>query len=347
MEIADKNNEKIIDEYENFVRENGCFMQSFRWAKVKCNWESEIILSRGENGEIVGGCLLLIRKIPVLGSLMYSPRGFVMRNSDSEVFSDIMSGIDILAKKYRAFKFFFDPLLTENEIPDYIKNAGFIHEKNAPRKATVQVRENYILNLENRHCEDVFGEFKSDYRCRIRKAEKRGVRCEISGENALSDFYPLLLETGKRDGFSVRKREYFERMLRSFSSDECRIFLCRTADGVPISGAVAVRFGKYAHYVYGASSGKFRELYPNYLMQWEMIKWAKSGGCEIYDFGGIPYYKEENHPAYGLYRFKRGFGGEVVEYAGEFSKLYNKLAAKIFSDFNLTKKPPPAKRKGR
>lgn len=64
MEIADKNNEKIIDEYENFVRENGCFMQSFRWAKVKCNWESEIILSRGEYGEIVGGCLLLIRKIP-------------------------------------------------------------------------------------------------------------------------------------------------------------------------------------------------------------------------------------------------------------------------------------------
>lgn len=68
---------------------------------------------------------------------------------------------------------------------------------------------------------------------------------------------------------------------------------------------------------------------PNYLMQWEMIRWALAGGCTVYDFGAVPHFLEPGHPAYGIYRFKKGFGGRVAEWAGEFDWVYRPVSAAL------------------
>ena len=60
---------------------------------------------------------------------------------------------------------------------------------------------------------------------------------------------------------------------------------------------------------------------PNYLMQWTMMQWALRSGCAFYDFQGVPHYDNPSHPNYGVYRFKQGFGGNVVTFAGEFDKI--------------------------
>ena len=46
---------------------------------------------------------------------------------------------------------------------------------------------------------------------------------------------------------------------------------------------------------------------PNYLLQWEGIKYALSQEKDIYDFRGVSGVLDETHPQYGLYRFKKGF----------------------------------------
>ncbi len=56
-----------------------------------------------------------------------------------------------------------------------------------------------------------------------------------------------------------------------------------------------------------------------------MINYALEKGCKLYDFGGIPCYEDEKSPTYGIYKFKKGFGGEVVNYAGDFVKRYDSL----------------------
>ena len=61
---------------------------------------------------------------------------------------------------------------------------------------------------------------------------------------------------------------------------------------------------------------------PNYLMQWEMIRWAAQSGCDVYDFQGVPYWYDSTHPNYGVYRFKTGFNGRLAIYAGEFTKVF-------------------------
>ncbi len=42
----------------------------------------------------------------------------------------------------------------------------------------------------------------------------------------------------------------------------------------PIAGTIAFIFGDKAWYIYGASSNDYRNVMPNYALQWSMIEWA-------------------------------------------------------------------------
>lgn len=53
-----------------------------------------------------------------------------------------------------------------------------------------------------------------------------------------------------------------------------------------------------------------------------MIKWAINKKCDIYDFGGISGYKNENNPMYGVYRFKSGFNGDIIKFTDEFYMVF-------------------------
>jgi lipid II:glycine glycyltransferase (peptidoglycan interpeptide bridge formation enzyme) len=68
---------------------------------------------------------------------------------------------------------------------------------------------------------------------------------------------------------------------------------------------------------------------PNYLLQWEAIRWAKQQGATRYDFGGIAATDNENDPLAGIYRFKRGWGGKVVRFVGCYEHIYRPVAMKL------------------
>ena len=63
---------------------------------------------------------------------------------------------------------------------------------------------------------------------------------------------------------------------------------------------------------------ELRKLRATYLLQWEMMRWALAEGCTLYDFRGVSGDLSPDNPLYGLYRFKKGFGGEFTEFCGEF-----------------------------
>lgn len=104
-------------------------------------------------------------------------------------------------------------------------------------------------------------------------------------------------------------------------------------DEIVLSGALLTFCGKKSYYLYGASSNDFRDLSPNYLMQWTMMKRAIEKGCTTYDFGGVSGYTPEDnvedHEA-GLYEFKKRFGTEMLATIGEFDIVFNKLINKLF-----------------
>ncbi|MGN0614444.1 MAG: lipid II:glycine glycyltransferase FemX [Porcipelethomonas sp.] len=324
-EILDREDAKVLIEYENFVsgHRNGCFMQSLNWAEVKPEWEHEAVISRDSDGGIRGAALFLIRKIPFLGcTFLYSPHGPVCDFRDTAALQDIFSAADTLSRRYNSYELRIDPIITENdkEEIEVFKSFGFDFIPDAPELTTIQARNNYILKIDGRSCDEIFSSFHKKWRYNIRLAGRRGVECRVCGTEALNDFYRLMKETGKRDGFPIRSREYFYRMLTSLEG-HCRLYMCYY-NKTPLSGAISVVYAGKSCYVYGASSSEMRNLMPNYLMQWTMICDAVESGCEIYDFQGIPYYKDDTHPNYGVYRFKQGFNGEIMIYAGEFVKKY-------------------------
>lgn len=49
------------------------------------------------------------------------------------------------------------------------------------------------------------------------------------------------------------------------------------------------------------------------------MKEAKKRGCTMYDFGGISGDLSTDNPLWGLYKFKKGFGGQFLEFIGEFN----------------------------
>lgn len=339
MEIINKSDKNLLAEYEEFASTSryGNFMQSINWPKVKDNWGWDAVISRDKDGKIRGTCLCIIKKIPFFGcTFLYAPHGPCCDPADKETVADLFEGVKALAKKHKAYQFMWDPCFEEKEteLTQMYRDMGFTHIDDAPELSTIQARNNYMLrNIEGKTPDEVMATFKSDWRNRIRKAGRKGVVCKACGKEALDDFYPMMEATGTRDGFSIRSKEYFAKMLDALGEDHCRLFVCYLEQEgekpIPVSGALTTRYAGKTCYVYGASSNHHRNTYPNYLMQWTMINWAMEKNNFIYDFMGIPFYKDETHPNYGVYKFKKGFNGEVVTYVGEFYYVFMPIRKKL------------------
>ncbi len=318
---------ETLEEYEAFVTAHpkGHFLQSHAWSKQKSEWTWEGIIVRGDDGNIRGAMSVLIRRAPSLPySIMYAARAPVCDIHDKETLSELLDGAKKLASKYRAYVFKLDPdvPLTDTEFADIMTSLGFRHRDTGKNFSGIQPRFVFRLDVHGRDTEELMASFHSKTRYNIRVAERKGVEVKLCGLEAVGDFSDMMLETGVRDGFVVRNREYFENMLKNLG-ENCRLYMAYSGD-IPIAGTLAIHYGDKVWYLYGASSNRYRNFMPNYLLQWHMIQWAVQLGCRIYDFRGVSGDLSEDNPLYGLYRFKKGFNGDLVEFCGEYDYIFNK-----------------------
>ena len=122
---------------------------------------------------------------------------------------------------------------------------------------------------------------------------------------------------------------------RCFSSfhqkDACQLLIAEY-QGEPLAAVMVFAQGKRAWYFYGASSDAHRDLMPSYLVQWEAMRWARGRGCELYDLWGVPDadektledgFMQNQAGLWGVYRFKRGFGGVLRRAQGPWDRVYN------------------------
>ncbi len=73
---------------------------------------------------------------------------------------------------------------------------------------------------------------------------------------------------------------------------------------------------------------------PTYIVQWAAIQWAIRRSAVRYDLWGIPdadpaqleaAFEERRDGLWGVYGFKRGFGGQIVRSVGAWDRVYNRL----------------------
>ena len=102
-----------------------------------------------------------------------------------------------------------------------------------------------------------------------------------------------------------------------------------------LSGSIYLYYGNKAWYLYGASENILRDAMPNFAMQWAMIEDSIDLGSSVYDFRGVSGDLNPENPLYGLYKFKKGFNGDFVEFVGSFDLVNSSMS------YNLYKKAFP------
>lgn len=100
---------------------------------------------------------------------------------------------------------------------------------------------------------------------------------------------------------------------------------------VIVAGGLYMLFGRQIVYLFGASLKPFMKYNSQYLLQWEMIKYAKEDNYQNFNFYGIEPAFHQDHPMFGLFDFKRGFDAKPVELIGEFNYVLNKRAYRNYN----------------
>ncbi len=319
--------------YNSFVAAMpaGDILQSWEWGEIKSSagWKPRRYVAERDGRIVAAASVLRTRPLRGAPALLYAPRG--------PVFSD-PSAVSALLGRIRddaagAFVLKADPAVEPGSIEERaLINAGF---RPAGGGGFGGVQPKAVMVLDIAAGEDQILEgFKSKWRYNIRLAERKGVAVAQAGREDLPLFHDLLLETAKRDGFFVRGRSYFQTLYDTLAPQGMLSLWLARYEGRAIAGAICFAFGPRVTYVYGASSNADRNVMPNHLMQWTMIRWARSRGAKIYDFRGVSPVRD-GKPAEGsiagLNRFKEGFGARYVEYTGDLDLPLRPLGWRVWT----------------
>lgn len=313
------------ESYQRFLNSSpyGHFMQTWEWGEVKrlTDW-TPIRMGAYREGNLVGVMSLLERNLPYVNRpLIYIPAGpCADYREDPGVVEALYEAAADYGRKRRAVFLKTDPTVPKDHphIGEILSEMGFRYLDKGPNFESIQPRFVWHLPLERKTPDDLMEDFHPKTRYNIRLASRKGVEIKVGREEKdLEDFYQVLKVTASRQGFLVRGYEYYQVIFREMiQRDMARLFLSFYR-GEVLGGTISFITGDHCWYVYGASSNRHRNVMPNYLLQWEMINWALERGCSVYDFRGVSGDMDPDNPLYGLYRFKRGFGGHMVEYMGE------------------------------
>ena len=327
-----EDNEANARLFDDFVAAHpkGHVLQSWEWGCVKQPAWQPLRLVLEQNDEIVAAALILQRTLPAgLGNIFYSPRGPVVDIADEGIWQAMIAAVRELAAKRKAIYWKIDPDI-DIDFPEAdvwrqrMKKSGFQIVDKGEGFEGIQPRFVFRMDIAP-DTDKLLAACHQKTRYNIRLAGKKGVRIVSgAGRECLPEFYRILTTTASRDNFLIRPYSYFEGFYDHLHPvGQTELFMAYYEDEA-IAGTLAFRMGDKAWYIYGASANSHRNLMPNYLIQWTMIEWAKEHGCTMYDFRGVPGHVGEDHPLYGLVKFKKGFGGKYTEFIGEYDLVFNK-----------------------
>ncbi|MGC9048779.1 MAG: lipid II:glycine glycyltransferase FemX [Patescibacteria group bacterium] len=290
------------------------FLQSWQWAEFQKKLGRQIFYLKGKWGQ----SLVIKHQLPFSKNYLYCPRGPLLNSWDKKILELFIKEITELAKKEKSiFLRFEPPVVSKFEIQNF----------KFKKVADLQPSKTTILNLSKSE-EELLSTMHYKTRYNIRLAKRQGVQIREGKGNEIEKFLKLLHQTARRNKFRPYSDNYYHQLL-SFNQNFVKLFLAEYKDKV-LAANIIIFFADTTTYVHGASSDEAKNLMASHLLQWDVICQAKKLGYQFYDFWGID---ENKWP--GITRFKRGFGGEEIKYAGTFDLVFNKFWYQLYT---ITKK---------
>jgi len=314
--------------WDDFVARHpaGHFLQSSAWARLRAaqGWAPWRV-GVNDGPEIVAGAQVLVRRTRG-GALAYVPRGPVCA-PDDPAWPELAAALRARAAREAV------ALRLEPHWPDVPATRAWLAAQGLREAEPVQPPSTVVVDLRPPE-EALLAAMKPKWRYNVRLAARSGVEVDEGGEADLRTFGVLMAETARRDGFHARPAAYYDAAWRAFGP-AAHLYVARVA-GLPVAAIFVVHFGASATYLYGASGERERQRMPNHLLQWEAMRRARSDGRRRYDFWGVPdaigraatagmdpdQVPRDADGLWGVWGFKRGFGGDVTRVVGAWDEVY-------------------------
>lgn len=182
-----------------------------------------------ENNKVIAATMLVSHKRRLSKYEFYAPRGFLINFNDTKIVNLFVKEIKKFIKERNGYILRIDPYVINKErdidgniVNDGIDNTKIIENlkqlgfKKVSEKDMEQVGWMFSLGLEGKTEEEILKEMKPNTRNTIRKAEKFGIEIKELSYDELDKFEDIMIETGARKNFSIRKLDYFQDMYNLF-----------------------------------------------------------------------------------------------------------------------------------
>jgi lipid II:glycine glycyltransferase (peptidoglycan interpeptide bridge formation enzyme) len=323
MDQKDKWNEFILK------AKNGHLLQSWQWGQLKKDfgWKP-FYFAVLDNKEIKAACLVLRKKITGY-SFFYAPRGPVFNQDYENYLPFLFEMIHKKARQEKTIYFKIEPGIESTDIQfvNFLKSNRFIKGWH-----NIQPINTFILDLSKSEQELLSG-MRRKHRQYINKAKKAGIKIIEDREGRyFNEFYKIMMETGQRAGFDIHSKVYYQKEIDLFGPNKI-FYFAKTANSDEFLATLFVFSWKdKITEFYGGMTDKGAQTRANYLLKWHSIQMAKERGFKFYDFwGGIPKVLKESSPMYGVWWFKVGFGGELINWIGPYDFVYRPIIYKILN----------------
>ncbi|MDD5152829.1 MAG: peptidoglycan bridge formation glycyltransferase FemA/FemB family protein [Candidatus Pacebacteria bacterium] len=319
MEIREVTNKS---EWEAFLAKHSeaNFLQSWYWGDFHEALRKKVY-RRGafEDGKLVAVSLLIVEPAR-RGKYIAVPAGPIMDWNNKPLREAVVKDIKNIAQDESCVFVRIRPAISPSE-----ENLQMFKELGL-RFAPTFLHAELTMRVDlHNSLETLLSNMRKQTRAMVRKAEKVGVKVtSTTNPLALKQFYELQMETATRQGFVAFSYRFLYEQFRVFAEAGLVKLYTATFEDKILAQAFIIFYGSESAYHYGASTDEGRKYPGAYAIQWEVMKEAKERGMHYHNFWGVAREDEKNHRFYPISIFKRGFGGEELEYLHAHDMIINK-----------------------
>lgn len=256
------------------------------WARLRemVGFTPLYLLAHQETG-LVGGALIMIRRVPLLGSVGYLPYGPLVvpgaRCADDarRVLAD---GLTALCQR-RLRMLFVQPPEGAEAMSEELLQRGF-RTSSAGIAPAGSIRIDLTAELA-----DIRGRFGKRLKSWTNRWQSRGVTVRIGDERDIPLLISLMATSSQHQGYQPLPDEYVLALYQELAATGHAALFVGEVDGVPIAADLVTAC---AGMIRGRLSGFDRceaasKLSVPAAVRWEILKWAKASGYHWLDFGGL------------------------------------------------------------
>ena len=296
-------------------------IQSWEWGEFRKSLGLPVLrFGIYKKGRMVKAFTMTLHKIPFTKYFVgYLPKGPLPDKELSEALSEV-------GKKYSCAFIKIEPNILKTKDP-YRVYPTFL-----PSPKPLFTKFNFLIDLQKSE-DELMKSFHPKTRYNIRVAQKKEVVVKkLSDKKSFETYLKLYFDTTERQRYFGHNRQYHKKVWEVLEKEGLAHLLIAYYDKQPLTAWMLLKFHDTLYYPYGGSSTKHREVMSSNLVAWEAIKLGKELGCKSFDmWGALGPEADSKDPWFGFHRFKQGYGGTLVEYAGSFDLVFNEPLYFLFT----------------